>query len=71
MITDINNPAASAQAQSNVPVMWDQITPSESDTPHKPGGCNVLYMDGHVGFIKYGDKVPVVAETAVFTGAFD
>lgn len=65
MITDINNPAASAQAQSNVPVMWDQITPSESDTPHKPGGCNVLYMDGHAVFVKYpSTKFPVSPESA-------
>ena len=26
---------------------------------HIPGGCNVLYMDGHVEFLKYGTKPPV------------
>jgi prepilin-type processing-associated H-X9-DG protein len=26
---------------------------------HIPGGCNVLYMDGHVQFIKYGTDSPV------------
>ncbi len=26
---------------------------------HVPGGCNVLYMDAHVEFIKYRAKYPV------------
>jgi prepilin-type processing-associated H-X9-DG protein len=26
---------------------------------HVPGGCNVLYMDGHVEFVKYPGKMPV------------
>ena len=59
IITDINNPAASAKAQSTVPVMWDYasaqdtgaIDPTEFN--HVPGGSNILYMDGHVQFAKY------------------
>jgi prepilin-type N-terminal cleavage/methylation domain-containing protein/prepilin-type processing-associated H-X9-DG protein len=62
LITDINNPAGSAQAQSEMPVMWDQVMTSSGDTPdilqklkynHPPGGSNVLFMDGHVEFQKY------------------
>jgi prepilin-type N-terminal cleavage/methylation domain-containing protein/prepilin-type processing-associated H-X9-DG protein len=58
MITDINNPAASAKAQSDVAVMWDQISTTPTDSTgttmnHIPGGSNVLFMDGHVTFIKY------------------
>jgi len=26
---------------------------------HLPGGCNVLYMDGHVEFIKHKVKYPI------------
>jgi prepilin-type processing-associated H-X9-DG protein len=26
---------------------------------HVPGGGNVLYMDGHVGFVKYPSAWPV------------
>jgi len=26
---------------------------------HIPGGCNVLYMDGHVAFIRYPGEWPV------------
>ena len=56
MITDINNPSASSMAQSELPVMWDNVTTATSGTQtfnHTPGGCNVLYMDGHVMFLKY------------------
>jgi prepilin-type N-terminal cleavage/methylation domain-containing protein/prepilin-type processing-associated H-X9-DG protein len=55
-ITDINNPAASAQAQSTFPVMWDAISEPGGysfEFHHAPGGANVLYMDGHVEFMRY------------------
>ncbi len=64
LITDINNPAGSAQAQSTMPVMWDQAMTGSGDTEfileklkycHVPGGSNVLYMDGHATFIRYPD----------------
>ena len=71
LITDINNPAASAQAQSEVFVMWDKVSTVASAFNHVPGGSNVLYLDGHVEFIRYTDREPVNAPTAVFTGAFD
>lgn len=66
MITDINNPGASAQAQSELPVMWDYVSGALRDAfnpvgwfNHLPGGSNVLYMDGHVKFQKYpGGKFP-------------
>lgn len=57
LITDINNPAASAQAQSEIVVMFDVINLSSdiggAAFNHVPGGGNVLYMDGHVEFVKY------------------
>ncbi|MBX7259268.1 MAG: prepilin-type N-terminal cleavage/methylation domain-containing protein [Candidatus Hydrogenedentes bacterium] len=61
-ISDINNPAASAKAQSELPVMWDMCwLPSDgwgSYFSHVPGGGNVLYMDGHVTFLKYPSEWP-------------
>jgi prepilin-type N-terminal cleavage/methylation domain-containing protein/prepilin-type processing-associated H-X9-DG protein len=64
-ITDINNPAASAVAQSEVAVMWDEVAALEGAFNHIPGGCNVLYMDGHVEFRKYPDtEFPVTPEWA-------
>jgi prepilin-type N-terminal cleavage/methylation domain-containing protein/prepilin-type processing-associated H-X9-DG protein len=58
-ITDINNPAASAMAQSEVPVMWDGVYDNPQWFNHVPGGANVLFMDGHVEFIKYPGEFPV------------
>ena len=51
-ITDINNPAGSAMAQSDIPIMWDNIA-DDGDFNHIPGGSNVLYMDGHVEFVRW------------------
>ena len=60
LITDINNPAASAMAQSEIPVTFDFIDMGAVDeTNHVPGGCNVLYLDGHVEFLKYPTEWPV------------
>lgn len=62
LITDINNPAASAQAQSTVFVMFDLIATVPRGYNHVPGGANVLYMDGHVSFLRYngfGSPAPV------------
>ena len=53
MITDINNAAATAQAQSTIAVMWDRVSSKASGFNHIPGGTNVLFMDGHVDYQKY------------------
>lgn len=75
LITDLQNPASSAHAESEVPVYWDctrggqwgdaggnsapppntfHKDPSQygGQVNHIPGGANVLYMDGHVEFIR-------------------
>ncbi len=52
-ITDINNPAASAKAQSDIAVMWDTCFDDPEAFNHIPGSSNVLFMDGHVQFEKY------------------
>lgn len=60
MITDINNPAASAKAQSEIPVSSDWVsTDLGQEFNHVPGGSNVLYMDGHVAFLRYPEAWPV------------
>ena len=72
LITDINNPAAGAMAQSELPVMWDiALWPSDPVTGgpsfnHLPGGGNVLYMDGHVKFIRYQGEWPIVSTWIMF-----
>jgi prepilin-type N-terminal cleavage/methylation domain-containing protein/prepilin-type processing-associated H-X9-DG protein len=53
LITDINNPGASAKAQSEVFTMFDILSTDVGGFNHVPGGCNILYLDGHVGFERY------------------
>lgn len=69
LISDINNPGASAVAQSNVWVMFDALSTNIQYFNHVPGGCNVLYMDGHVEFLRYpSEKAPVNEGMALFLG---
>jgi prepilin-type N-terminal cleavage/methylation domain-containing protein/prepilin-type processing-associated H-X9-DG protein len=73
MITDINNPASSTKAQSTIFIMWDAFSgglTNRTDSGledsgtlrynHVPGGSNVLYMDGHVEFVRQGSKIPLL-----------
>lgn len=83
MITDINNPGASAMAQSTLWMMMD-LFGGGAAIPyfnHIPGGCNVLYLDGHVEFIRYvgndpgpgmdqGGTAPVLPSIANIIGLF-
>ena len=71
LITDINNPAGAAKAQSTVFIMYDRLATNVIHYNHVPGGSNVLYMDGHVEFIKYPGKEPVTNNYAIFDGAID
>lgn len=73
LITDINNPAASARAQSEIFVMCDRLSSQVDGYAHVPGGANVLYMDGHVRFLPYEPEgqAPVNQYVANVLGAFD
>ncbi len=86
-ITDINNPAAGAVAQSTLPVMWDNWmqsaqfdadgNPRENTQVgiagfnHAPGGSNILYMDGHVEFVKFKVKYPMQSDDPSGVGGDD
>jgi prepilin-type N-terminal cleavage/methylation domain-containing protein/prepilin-type processing-associated H-X9-DG protein len=69
-ITDINNPSAGASSQSAMAVMWDMIASAEvaEQYNHVPGGCNTLYMDGHVEFSRYPVKFPATTAFASTIG---
>lgn len=58
LITDLNNPAAAVNAASNIFVFSDRAAIDPSGFNHIPGGSNVVYMDGHVEFVRYGVSKP-------------
>jgi prepilin-type N-terminal cleavage/methylation domain-containing protein/prepilin-type processing-associated H-X9-DG protein len=85
LITDINNPAASAQAQSTTAMMYDTANTwfgpdsvpgqlDQNEFNHVPGGSNVLFLDGHVEFVKYpqpnGGKYWIMSQNAVANAYF-
>ncbi len=73
LITDINNPGSANVAQSGIWVMLDQFSTYTAGFNHIPGGSNVLYMDGHVEFIRYQDRngtAPVIGVTGRVVGLF-
>ena len=73
MITDINNPGA-AKGQSQIPIMWDVIAANPLGSVgfnHVPGGCNVLFLDGHVDFLKLGRDFPATSANAILNSLFE
>jgi len=65
-ISDINNPAAGVRAQSEIWIMLDKLSAIAEDFNHVPGGSNVLYLDGHVAFMRYpSDTAPVMTGVAL------
>lgn len=62
-------------AQSQLPIMWDRVPLVENEFAHQtPLGCNVLFMDGHVDFMKYShanamDQFPATRVSAETFGS--
>ena len=87
MVTDVNNPQTSAMAQSEIFGMMDLFgnVGAIQYFNHVPGGCNVLFMDGHVDWIPYvapspnsapeqqdlGSNQPVLPSLAAIIGLFN
>ncbi|HEO72133.1 MAG TPA: prepilin-type N-terminal cleavage/methylation domain-containing protein [Candidatus Hydrogenedentes bacterium] len=73
VISNVAVPSASAMAQSEIWIMFDLFSSGVGGNMqyfnHVPGGCNVLYMDGHVEFVKHGSKVPVDERISTLLGA--
>jgi prepilin-type N-terminal cleavage/methylation domain-containing protein/prepilin-type processing-associated H-X9-DG protein len=76
-VTDINNPAASVMADSEVAVWWDTVRtdygrPMYREINHSPLAANVLFMDGHVEYARYpqpdGSKFFMVSRVAAEDG---
>jgi prepilin-type N-terminal cleavage/methylation domain-containing protein/prepilin-type processing-associated H-X9-DG protein len=54
LISDVNIVMAGDEAGSSVlPIMWDQISTDVAEFSHVPAGQNILYLDGHVAFLRY------------------
>lgn len=67
LITDINNPGAAGDGQTNVYVMWDQTSLFVEGYNHVPGGSNILFLDGHVDFERYPGRGPTSQAFATVT----
>ncbi len=75
LVEDVANPGASSVSQSEIFVMFDMIGTGSGikEFNHLPGGCNVLFMDGHVEFVRYvpgrEGTPPVIEAFANIVGA--
>lgn len=71
LITDINNAGGAVSASTVVPLMWDHVSTKVIDFSHAPGGGNVLYLDGHVEFLRYpSDLFPFTMDSARTMGRY-
>jgi prepilin-type processing-associated H-X9-DG protein len=64
-VTNAANPSGAAMVQSQVPVLI------ERPENHMPSGGNVLFMDGHVEFIRYPGQWPMTEQTINALKALD
>jgi prepilin-type processing-associated H-X9-DG protein len=53
---------------ATIPIVWDRFEPGYEreksyDFNHVPGGSNVLYLDGHVDFVRYNEANPTAPLT--------
>jgi prepilin-type processing-associated H-X9-DG protein len=51
--------------------MWDHATTKVIDFSHAPGGGNVLYLDGHVEYLRYpANRFPFTVDSARTLGRY-
>jgi prepilin-type N-terminal cleavage/methylation domain-containing protein/prepilin-type processing-associated H-X9-DG protein len=71
LVTDVNQAGGTVSASSVVPLMWDHVSTNVVDFSHAPGGGNVLYLDGHVEFLRYpADRFPFTMDSARTLGRY-
>lgn len=59
LLSDLNSALSDDRSGAGaIPVIWDKISISIPDFNHAPAGQNVLYLDGHVEFLRYDKKSP-------------
>lgn len=67
-------PDLPTKSETQVPLIWDVISAIPGGGVgfnHVPGGCNVLYLDGHVDFQKLGNQFPASTANAVLNSLFE
>lgn len=70
-VEDINNPSRTNVSQSQVPVMFDKVSTDVQEFNHVPSGGNVVYLDGHVEFVKFPGQYPCSRAWAELLDALD
>ncbi len=59
-VSTVESPAAGDSIrEEEIFVMFDELATKAEDFSHTPAGCNVLYLDGHVEFVRFPGKAPV------------
>lgn len=71
LLTEIRGLASAKTAQGYAPIMWDRVNGDMGEPAHAPGGCNVLYMEGHAEFRKYPSEYPLSKLSADLAGLID
>ncbi len=70
LITDINTVfTGNETGASVVPIMWDQISTDITQFSHVPAGQNIMYLDGHVEFVRYSWDNTAFPTTAMYAAA--
>ncbi len=57
----LNDPPKTA---ADIPIVWDRPYTDPANFSHIPPSGNVLYLDGHIEFVKLGEKFPMTETMA-------
>jgi prepilin-type processing-associated H-X9-DG protein len=63
----VSGPAITGHIKARIPLIGDALYVGEhyASFNHAPGGSNVLFLDGHVEFVRYPAEVPMQAVQAL------
>jgi len=66
------DPAANPRTAARTPVMMDRAGADDAAAfNHIPGGSNVLFLDGHVEFLRYPSEFPMTVEAVKLLNTMD
>lgn len=58
-VVDRGNPMAATSIRASIPIMFETF--NSKAFGRDPDGANVLYLDGHVDYVRFGSKFPITA----------